>query len=445
MTTLSYDTLRDAVAGPGIGVRARTALEPLGGPGDKVFPPTYGVDGRADTKYAVEPRTIDGRTTETVVLDSVASQANRLELALLEATRDGDIDVPVVSVDFRDAPGLADIDRISSLEASHRVFDAILRDSLLGDRMFRLSDVGVAITEANVKNAAALFRYSPSTLVFGGWDSTGPKGGRGAKYERALTSEVIGIGVERGVRTSSRIDPLGIEKKAAALYRADGDGVAPDWTLDPADAQQDAKGRPTEARPSEVNHGNVAPSIIRDAGGVTVEEIRAITVLSFIQLRRLRFPVDAGGTRLEGEARRRAEVAARTALAALGLAAITLAFEEGFDLRSRCVLAPTADISFELLRRGDDPVTFTLDRAAALALLAHARDEAVAAGLAWESDEILLRPTEQPTRVAAPPRPPLLGPGRPVGRGGRARPGRGGRPALVRDPGRPGDRVQRPR
>lgn len=398
MTTLTYDILRDAVAGTGVGVRARTRLEPLGGPGDKLQPPTYGVPDRADTKYAMEIRTIDGQPTTTVVLDSVASQANRLELALLEATRDGDIDVPLVSVDFSAIDDLADLDKISSLEASHRVFDALLRDSLLGETLFRLSDVGVSITEANVKNAAALFRHSPTTLLFGGWDSTGPKGGRGAKYERALTSEVIGTGAVVGVRTSSRIDAAGVELKAGPIFEAPGGG----WTLDPDEAVQE-KGKPKlykrsadgAGRPSQINHGNITPSIDTRAGGVTVDEVTAITVLSFIQLRRLRFPTDADGTRLDGQARKTAEVAARTALAALGLAAATLAFEEGFDLRSRCVLAPTDDISFELLRRGDETVTFTLDRESALALLAEARDAAVAAGLAWESDEILLQPTDR--------------------------------------------------
>lgn len=392
--TLTYEDLRTAVAGTGVGIRARTTLEPLGGSGDKVQPPTYGVNDRADTKYALETRTIGGETTTTVVLDSVASQANRLELALLEAVRDGDTEVPLVSVDFSDVDGLEDLDRISSLEASHRVFDAILRDSLLGERLFRLSEVGVAITEASVKNAGGLFRYSPTTLLFGGWDSTGPKGGRGAKYERALTSEVIGTGAQVGVRTSSRIDPLGIEVKAGQIYRADGKGVAPNWTFDPAEAVTDKK-KPAEARPSELNHGNVTPSIDTRAGGVTVEDITAITVLSFIQLRRLRFPVDASGTKLEGDARKAAEVAARTAIAALGLAAATLAFEEGFDLRSRCVLVPTAEIRFELLRRGGTSTEFTLDRDGALALLAEAREAAVAAGLAWEADEVLLQPTDR--------------------------------------------------
>lgn len=398
--TISLQDLSEAVAGNGVGIRARTTLEPLGGPGDKLAPPTYGVEDRAETKYATEDRVVDGRVTPSVVLDSVASQANRLELALLDAFRDDELSVPVVSADFREVEGLEGYDRISSLEAPHRVFDAILRDSLLGDRLFRLSDIGQAITEATTKNAAALYHHSPTTLLFGGWDSTGPKGGRGAKYERAITSEIVGIGVAHGVKTSSRLDPLGIELKAGPLF-ASKDGT---WTLDEDQAVKE-KDKPVEykgsgegaaGRPSQVNHGNIAPSIDRKAGGVTVDRIVATTVLSFAQLRRLRFPTDANGAPLTGDARKAAEQAARTVLAALGLAATVLAFEEGFDLRSRCVLMATDDLTFELMRRGSGPSTeFTLDRGDALELLSSAIDAAEAAGLSWATEELLLQPVDR--------------------------------------------------
>lgn len=399
--SISYEGLRDAVAGPGVGIRARTSLEPLGGPGDKVFPATYGVEARAETKYAIETRRLGADTVKAVVLDSVASQANRFELALLDAHRAGELTIPVVSTDFREVEGLGRFDRISSLEAPHRIFDAILRDSLLGDVLFRLSDVGQAITEASLKSAASLFHHSPTTLLFGGWDSTGPKGGRGSKYERAITSEIVGLGVEQGVKTASRIDPLGIEKTGFTLYATADES----WTLDENEARLDSHGKPELLRgsskgeagvPSNANHGNIPPSIDTLAGGVTVEQILATTVISFAQLRRLRFPVDTIGALLEGEQRRVAEVAARTTLAALGLAATVLAFEEGFDLRSRCVLVADADLVFDLLRRGSaEGTTFSLDRTQALDLLANAASAAADAGLPWQADELLLQPTKR--------------------------------------------------
>lgn len=399
--TIVYEELREAVAGPGVGIRARTDLEPLGGPGDKVFPATYGVDRSATTKYATEERIINGERVPAVVLDSVASQANRGELALLDAHRRGELSLPLISVDFRSVEGLEGFDRISSLEAPHRVFDAILRDSLLGDTLFRMSDLGRAITEASAKNAAAVFHYAPTTLLFGGWDSTGPKGGRGAKYERVITSEVVGLNAVAGRKTASRIDPLGIEKDAGPIFEAADGG----WTLDPAEATKDGKGQPVEykgggeggaGRPSQVNHGNVTPSIDATAGGVTVERIVATTVISFAQLRRLRFPTDVAGTTLADGTREGAAVAARTALAALGVAATVLAFEEGFDLRSRCVLAADGDLVFELLRRGSAAgSTFSIDRAGALSLLAEATAAAASAGLPWADEEILLQPADR--------------------------------------------------
>jgi len=310
------------------------------------------------------------------------------------------MELPLISADFRDVDGLASYDRISSLEAPHRVFDAILRDSLLGDRLFRLSDVGQSITEARTKSAAAMFRYAPTTLLLGGWDSTGPKGGLGAKYERALTSEIVGMGVAEGVRTSSRIDPVGIEVKAGPLFESKEEGFT--WTLDENHAVSDkAKpllikaGAKDAGRPSQVNHGNIAPSREKDAGGVTVDTIQATTVLSFGQLRRLRFPVDGAGAILDGDRRRTAEVSARTALAALGLAAVVLAFEDGFDLRSRCVLIARAPLSFEMLRRGGQSSTFSLSRPEALDLLQKAVAGAAEAGLPWEREEILLQPAER--------------------------------------------------
>jgi CRISPR-associated protein Csb1 len=405
---LTYDELRAGVAGDAVGIRIRTSFEPLGGPGDKIFPPTYGVPDNPETKYALEDRLVPsadgaaGLVARSVVLDSVASQANRLELALLEAIRRGELAVPVTSVDFPSA-GLAGLGRISDYEAPHRIFDALLRDSYDGEHLFRNGQAGRAITEAQPRNAAALYHHSPHTLVFGGWDSTGPRGGLGAKYERAITSEIVAVGVELGVKTASRIDPAGIERRAGTLYEA-ADGT---WTLEESQAvvengkprllgaKTGQRGGREAGRPSQANLGNVIPSVERTAGGVTAREIIGTTVLSFIQLRRLRFPTRHDGSALEGDQRSDAEVAARTALALLGVAAAALAFEEGFDLRSRCVLVARRPVAFEIVARDGTVTPFDLTGADAAKLVAEAADRAAAVGLPWRSGEMLLRPSER--------------------------------------------------
>ena len=65
-----------------------------------------------------------------MLVDSVQSQANRLEEALLTAVRERAITLPYITVDFT-GKELAGISEITSLDAPHRVYDAILRDSLL--------------------------------------------------------------------------------------------------------------------------------------------------------------------------------------------------------------------------------------------------------------------------------------------------------------------------
>ena len=138
MAELTFQRLHEAVRGDSVALRSRLTLHPAGGAGDKVFPPTYAVDGRVDHKYAVENRQIgeSDEVTVTVLLDSVASQANRAELALLEGWELEELAFPVPYVDFSDDDGATDYDKLTVLEAPHRIADAIFRDSLLDGTLF---------------------------------------------------------------------------------------------------------------------------------------------------------------------------------------------------------------------------------------------------------------------------------------------------------------------
>lgn len=327
---LNYEELKALVDGDAVAIRGNAILEPAGGPGDKVFPPTHAVDKnekRPGAKYAFETRRIGGQDVECVLLDSVQSQANRMEEALQALWDERKIALPVIVVNVADvAP---EVGKVTSLTAPHRIADAILRDSLLDGQLFRLSDLGKSFTDASPKNAAPLFKVCPTGLVFGLWDSTGPKGGLGTKFQRALVSEIVGVGASSGSKTESRIDPLNIAKNAAEIYQAD--DSAERWTTDPAKAKKDDKKKEPlkfnkEGKPSEINHGNVTPTIDSVAGGVTIDEARHTVVLSLAALRRLGF--SEGATE------------ARTVLAALGLLAILAAERRGHDLRSRCLLVP---------------------------------------------------------------------------------------------------------
>ncbi len=370
---LDLNALKTAVTGTAAAFRSRTRLQPAGGEGDKVFPPTY-----AGAVYAKEDRQINGVKVPCVLLDSVQAQANRLEEALQRALDAGTLKgVPVLNVDFTGLGLLDEVGRVSSLEAPHRIADAILRDSLHDGQPFRKSELGKSLDQASLQNATPLYKLCPTALVFGLWDSTGPKGGLGAKFQRALVSEIIGVNAEIGVRTSSRVDPLGMRAAAKVIKKPDGSyELAGDKAKD-------------GVSPSEVNHGNIPPDITKPggAGGATVDYAEQTVVLSLPALRKLRFPVD-GKTTPERDA------AARTVLAALALTAAALAAESGFDLRSRCLLWPTDVMKWELLETpGKAPTEFTITAKDAIKLLEEAVAAAEKLGLVWQKEPVKLTPS----------------------------------------------------
>ena len=373
-SALDMKTLRDAVAGTAAAFRSVTDYQPAGGPGDKVFPPTY--DGG---KYATEERfdPATGETRQCVLLDSVQSQANRMELALLEAHHADKVRLPLLITRF-DQDDLPKKFTVNSLEAPHRIADALFRDSLLGGVIFRKSETGRILDKADIRNAAGLFGLCPTALVFGLWDSTGPRGGLGAKFQRALVSEIVGYDAVPGRKTSSRLDPARIRLDAGPLFRREppGDAASPDWSLDESSTRLGGRRNPT-GRPSEANHGNVTPDI--SDGGFTISGAKQTTTLSLAVLRRLRFPLNGA---LESE--HEVDLAARTALAALGLAAGTLARND-VDLRSRCHLFAEGPSAWQLLDRpGQTPEEFAVDSDAALRILDEAVREARGAGLPWK-------------------------------------------------------------
>lgn len=361
MPGMSLQELRDAVSGAAVAIRGKATLQPAGGPGDKVFPPTHSVSDRnppPGARYAREKRRLaGGEVVDCVLLDSVQSQANRMEEALQALWAAKRITLPVISVNFTDvAP---DVGVVTSLTAPHRIADAILRDSLHGGQLFRLSPLGRSFTEASIRNAAPLFRACPTALVFGMWDSTGPRGGLGAKFARALVSEVVGVEAELGVKTSSRIDPIGIVTKAARILKAQDTDEG--WVIDPDKAQKEKGGQPIvfgDGKASEVNHSNVPPSLDHVSGGVTIARAEQTIVLSVAGLRRIAFGGDD------------ADVAARTTLAALALVAVLGAEERGLDLRSRCLLVPDEDGALKLETVAKDgkatPIELDLERAIAV-------------------------------------------------------------------------------
>jgi CRISPR-associated protein Csb1 len=128
---------------------------------------------------------------------------------------------------------------------------------------------------------------------------------------------------------------------------------------------------------------------------VTIRFARQTTVLSLPALRRLRFPLEHGGSRRTEDA---IDSAARTTLAALALAAVSWQWKAGFDLRSRCLLIPEHELRVELLSTAPARV-FSLSPEAATELLQHAAKAAVEAGLQWREKPLTLYPGKELTKV----------------------------------------------
>ncbi len=334
-----------------------------------------------------------------VLLDSVASQANRFEECLADLVSNEALELPRLVVQFDGE--LADLGSITTLAAPHRVFDAILRDSALKGEPFFKSSLYRELTASNVRNATALFAHAPTALLFGCWDSTGAAGGLGNKFARAITSEIIGINAEWGATQGGvRQDPLGISSDVEIAIDPAGD-----WSV-VGKSTSAKKERAKGTRPSEINHGNVLvkveratreiPSpdgVIREErlplkGGVTVEYALQTTVLSLSALRRLRFPVSNVSSDSTNQR-------AREVLAALGLVAITTSRERGYWLRSRCGLVADGMQDLEVVMPDGTTEPLKMDSAAALSAYRSAVTAAKEEKLPWNSAPIQLTPQKK--------------------------------------------------
>jgi CRISPR-associated protein Csb1 len=375
---LSLAELSAAISGGAAALRSITILQPVEGEGGKVFPATY-----SGGRYALEKRRLqnDGseREVDCVLLNSVQSEANHAELALLQAIERGQIRLPLIDVDFDEANGQfrKDLPKLTSLDVPHRLADAILRDSILPDgTRFSKSSYAARWGRANLWNATAVYELCPTALVFGMWGSPEKPGGMGAKFERAYISEVVGVdALIVSQRSGFRVDPLGSSSKVAVVQTGNG-------------AFQLAGEKTKNAlRPSELNHGNIV--FESSNGGIRCRFAEQTTLVSLGALRKLRFPLD-------GKNDTRRDDAARTVLAAIGLCAGVLASERGTSLRSRCTLRPVAPRVWEMLGRpGEEVKSYTIHGEGAIALLNEAIDAARAAGLAWMEDKLTLKPSPE--------------------------------------------------
>jgi CRISPR-associated protein Csb1 len=365
-TELLHQELLSAVSleGPHAVLRVSATYQPAGGPGSKVFPPTYPASDNKAT-YQTEMRMLDGRERPAVLLDSVPSQANRAEEALLRARRSGVVSVPLIQVEHDgEAPAI-----LTSLEFPHRYADAYLRDSLLDGIAFDKTDLGRSLQAASLEDATALFTHDPGSLVYGAWNSH--RKGRQRNFPRVYASEVIGWDPVEGRRHAGRMDPLNLQ---GAQKPTKGDHT---WEYAPVPTK--VKGE----KLSEIGHGNIRPN--PQHGGVTITSAQRIATVSLAGLDRLGF----------GPLPRDAALAARACLAAYALLADRLAFgASALWLRSGCELVLESE-QMAWVNRGGDVETFELSVPKAIELFELAAAHSEKCSVPMETDPVRLVPSAE--------------------------------------------------
>ncbi|MBV8808072.1 MAG: type I-U CRISPR-associated protein Cas7 [Acidobacteriaceae bacterium] len=375
MSEFSFDELKSALSGMAAGFRSITRLQPIGGPGSKIFPATYSGGVYATEKRRITEPAGEERVVDCILIDSVQSQSNRAEEALKHAIDRGRLSLPLIEVDFSSVNEKfrSPIPSLTTLDVPHRLADAILRDSELADgTRFSKSDYAKRWSRANVWNATPVYELCPTALVFGMWGSPEKPGGLGAKFERAYVSEIVAVDIEKVERRQGfRIDPIGSSKNVPLKEKADGTYEVGNGKL----------------RPSELNHGNIP--FESGNGGIVCRYTEQTTVVSFGALRKLRFTSDRSQSPEINDA-------GRAVLAALALCAGVLASEVNTSLRSGCQLVPTADREWELLEvPGQTPRTFRLNSERVLKVMKEAVQHAESLGLHWMKEKLALRPSKE--------------------------------------------------
>jgi len=162
---LSHDVINswaDDPKGP-VALHLKQKLLPVEGEGGVIFPPTYAGEGsNADPVYNIDQLS-DG--TKVVTIDSVGSQANRMEPAF-KAAKPGQPGNPLSKLVPQIDITYGNEKVVSIFEAGHRLGDALVRSSELKDEAKKAFELFL-----DVGDASALAKLAPTSLVFGVWDS----------------------------------------------------------------------------------------------------------------------------------------------------------------------------------------------------------------------------------------------------------------------------------
>lgn len=266
-------------------------LRPVAGEGSIIFPPTFAGDG--ESTYVID----DLPGGKSVIIDTVGSQANRMEALFMPPTGPFQELVPQIEFSVPRGDGKAPI-TLNLLEAGHRAADALVR----------FSDLAPEVAKAfqaieGERDYVPMAKLSPLSLIFGVWDSRGFSGSR-TKVPRMLTSTV-------------RAQDVTLVHRAAQFVPAVRRKMDKEEIEALAGVQQDTK----------LSEDGLAEAPSYGIGGVVSRgPIMREAVLSLVALRNLRGPDEESTRRL------------RRYILSLGLVSMTAPLSP--DYRSGCILVP---------------------------------------------------------------------------------------------------------
>lgn len=256
-------------------------LTPVEGEGAVIFPPTY-----ADIVYNIDTL---GDGTKVATIDSVGSQANRMEPIFLNAPYD--TLVPQIQIRYGEGK------QYSLLEAGHRLGDAVIRCTTLAPQAH-----AAFVSLLNTGNADPMAKIGPTSLVFGVWDSRDTF----AKVPRIVQSVIRAWNVDEITR-SAQFNPA-LDYAALEVFSED-----------------DKKKAEGKSESPLAQRGFVHVPATRQHGGVVAngDILRDVTV-NLVALRRIQSGNDVGTL--------------RSYIMGLALVAATEPMD-GF-LRTGCMLVP---------------------------------------------------------------------------------------------------------
>ncbi len=266
------------ISGDASALVLREYLIPVEGKDSPFFPPTFAGGKDSNSPYCIDAMK-DG--TQTCLVDSVGSQANRMEPVFMKEPYSKLVPQVVISA--------ADY-AVNLCEVGHRAADALLRHSTISE------DLTEALKSLKAGNASAVAKIAPTSLVFGLWDSRNTQ----VKVPRIVSSTIRAYDVDELSRSAQYFPPIKYTDE---------------------DLLNEAKDKKEKDARSEIGF-NEAPAVGTHGGIIARGPIRRDVVVNFAALRKIR-------SDNEQEALQRY---------VLGLAMVAASSIREWDLRQGCLL-----------------------------------------------------------------------------------------------------------